>query len=186
MAGVDARVEFDKQSLGELLGQLRDLPPEIRKGVRKELRTVGDGVIAAQRAILAGPLPAGVEKTGQSRKVRKSKRTGRFYVAKVNQYGDRERSGRARSTGLRDAISAGLVTRIVTGKTRSGINVRAQNKRAPMSTGWNSKLFRHPVFGQDAWVYQRGQPYFFGPILEGREEMIRLATDIMNKAIEKD
>ena len=47
-------------------------------------------------------------------------------------------------------------------------------------------MFRHPVFGRSDWVYQRGQPYFVKPVLDGRDEVIRLATEIFNKAIEKD
>ncbi|MDR0594525.1 MAG: hypothetical protein LBG60_15010 [Bifidobacteriaceae bacterium] len=180
----DIRVEVDKESLSRLLTGFKALPKEVQRGVRKELRTVGDGVIAGQRAILAGPLPAGVQVTGQKRTLKTSK-GGSLYVHKRNTYGDRDRSGRARSTGLRDAISAGLVTRVVTGKTRQGIEVKTRNAKAPMSRGWNSKMFRHPVFGRkDEWVYQRGQPYFFAPAIAGRDDMIIRATQILNKALE--
>ncbi|MFA8415098.1 hypothetical protein ACEPTV_33165 [Burkholderia pseudomallei] len=75
--------------------------------------------------------------------------------------------------------------RVVTGQTRQGLDFRTQNNKAPMSTGWNAKRFRHPVFGnRDAWVYQAGQPYFFAPVIEGRNDVIRRATDILNNALE--
>ena len=75
---------------------------------------------------------------------------------------------------------------MVTGTTRQGIEVKTQNSKAPMSTGWNAARFRHPVFGNKAapWVYQGGQPYFFGPIFDGRAQMIRRAIDTLNNAME--
>ncbi|NHF62233.1 hypothetical protein [Microcella pacifica] len=178
-------VVADRQQLTRLLGQFRDLPPKVRTSTRRELRAVGDDVIGEQRAILSGPLPAGVEVAGQSRALAYNKKTGQFFTRKINLYADREVQRPGRSTGLRERIKAGLVTRVVTGKTRQGIDIRTQNRKAPMSTGWNAKRFRHPVFGnKERWVYQAGQPYFFKPVFKGRADMIRRAAAILNDAVE--
>lgn len=161
---MSTRVEADPESLRRLLKAFRELPKEVKTGVRRELRTVGDDVIRGQREILDGPLPSGVTVTGQ-------------------RFGRGMRGGR--STGLREGIKKGLKTRIVAGKTRVGIDIRTNTRRAPMSTGWNAKRFRHPTFGRAPWVYQAGQPYFYPPVIEGRDDMIIRATRVLNKAIEE-
>lgn len=183
MAGV--QIKPDAAQLRNLLGTFNDLPPKVKTAVRRDLRSTGDDVIAGQRAILDGPLPAGVQAAGKRNTLLINKKTGKPYVRKINVYKDREVQRPGRTSGLREAIKAGLVTRVVTGSTRQGIEVRTQNKKGPMSTGWNAVRFRHPVFGsKERYVYQGGQPYFFKPVFEGRAEMIAHAIDILNDAVE--
>lgn len=179
------RAEADVEDLRALLKLFKGLPPKVRTGVRRDLRTVGDDVIAGQRAILSGPLPAGVEVAGKTRTLSYNKKTGKFFTRELNTYRDRDVKRPGRSSGLRERIKAALVTRVVTGKTRQGIDIRTQNSRAPMSTGWNAARFKHPVFGnRKNWVHQAGQPYFFGPVFKGRADMIVRATAILNDALE--
>lgn len=179
------QVKADAASLRALLKDFNDLPPKVKTKTRRELRATGDDVIAEQRAILSGPLPAGVAVAGKQQTLAFNKKTGKFYTRKVNVFAEREVQRGGRSTGLREGIKSGLVTRVVTGTTRQGIEVKTQNSKGRMSTGWNAKRFRHPVFGnRDRFVYQAGQPYFFDPIFRGRADMIRKATDILNDAVE--
>lgn len=179
------QIKPDAASLRKLLGEFNDLPPKVRTEVRRELRKTGDDIIAAQRSILDGPLPAGVAVSGKKLSLALNKKTGRSYVRQVNVYGDREVARPGRTSGLREAIKAGLVTRVVTGSTRQSIQVQTQNSKAPMSTGWNAVRFKHPVFGnKDNWVFQAGQPFFFDPIFKGRADMIARAIDILNSAVE--
>lgn len=178
------QIKPDAAQLRALLSQFNDLPAKVKTETRRDLRRVGDDVIAGQRAVLDGPLPAGVAVTGRTRSFQVNKKGG-ISIKRRNTYGDRDVQRGGRSTGLREAIKAGLVTRVVTGKTRQGIEVKTQNSKAPMSTGWNAQRFRHPVFGnREAFAYQAGQPYFFKPVFEGRTEMIASAVDILNKAVE--
>lgn len=178
------RLQVDPRSLERLLREFRDLPPKVKTGVRRELRAVGDDVIAAQRSILDGPLPRGVKVSGRSTVFAKNRKTGRTYLRRVNTYADTDVERPGRSTGLRERIKEGLATRVVTGKTRQGIDIRNTNRKAEMSTGWNSKRFRHPVFGStDKWVYQAGQPYFFGPVMAGRDDLLRRAEVILTEAL---
>ena len=179
------QIKSDVDSLRTLLKGFNDLPPKVKTETRRELRKTGDDVIARQRAILDGPLPAGVAVTRQFTARYTNPKTGREYTRKLNEYGDRDVQRGGRSSGLRERIKAGLVTRVVTGSTRQGIDIRTQNRKATMSTGWNAKRFRHPVFGnKERWVYQGGQPYFFEPVFVGRAEMIARAIDILNNAVE--
>lgn len=175
----------DVESLRKLLKEFNDLPPKVKTGTRRELRKTGDDIIAAQRAILDGPLPAGVEVTGQTFGLAYNPKTGKPFTRKYNVYEDRAIQRPGRSTGLRQGIKEGLVTRVVTGTTRQGIDIRTQNRKGRMSTGWNARRFRHPVFGdKKKWVYQSGQPYFFKPVFEGRKQLIDRAVEILNSAIE--
>ena len=178
-------VQPDPAQLRALLALFNDLPPKVKTNTRRELRRTGDEVIAEQRAILDSPLPAGVAVTGKRTTLAFNKKTGRSYVRSVNVYGDADVKRGGRSSGLREGIKAGLVTRVVTGKTRQGIDLRTQNSKGSMSTGWNAKRFRHPVFGnRQKFVYQAGQPYFFAPVFRGRAQMIERAIDILNDAME--
>lgn len=180
------RVEVDSESIKKLLRDFRELPPKVKTGVRRELRTVGDDVIAEQRAILDGPLPAGVRVSGRSHVFAQNRKTGRMGLKRVNTFADAEVQRPGRSTGLRERIKEGLATRIVTGKTRQGIEIRTSNKTAEMSTGWNAKRFRHPVFGnKNNWAYQAGQPYFHAPVKAGRDDIMAKAANILNDAIER-
>lgn len=186
-------VKTDVESLRALLRAFNDLPPKVRTDVRRDLRKTGDEIIAAQRAILNGPLPTGVQRVAQFKHPAINKKTGQLVTQKFNVYADRAilRPGRSRSDkeggiGLREGIAAGLVTRVVTGSTRQGVDIRTQKRIGTMSTGWNAKRFRHPLFGDKTrWIYQNGQPYFFKPVFAGRERMIDRAVEIINKAIDE-
>lgn len=182
--------EVDPGDLKQLLGKLRDLPPKVRTATRRELRSVGDDTIEAQKAILDGPLPQGVEKTGQRFEVRKTRtRDGvKFRTIRVNTYAD-VAVKQGGSSGLREGIKAGLKLRVVTGKTRQGIELKTTGpKRDGYNAAkfWEAKHFRHPVFGRKTYVDQAGQPYFRGPALAGRDEMVRRAEKILRDAVRED
>ena len=178
------KVEVDPQSLKLLLRQLRALPPNVRGPVRKQLRATGDEIIREQRKILDGPLPRGIHATGKTKKKYTAK-SGKVWSRTVNVYDEHEVT-RRRSTGLREGIKKSLTVRIVSGKTRVGLNVAASPKKGRGARFYNAKRFRHPVFGHaDRWAYQQGMPYFFKPAYDGLDSMVVKATKILNDAIEK-
>jgi hypothetical protein len=182
---VKVEVKPDAAQLRSLLQTFNDIPKDEKTAVRSALRHTGDDVISGQRAVLDGPLPPGVQVTGKTTTLAFNKKTRHTYVRTVNVFGDVATKRGGRSSGLREGIKAGLVTRVVTGTTRQSIEIKTQTNKAPMSTGWNAKRFRHPVFGnKDTFVYQAGQPYFFDPIFKGRAAMIEDAVAILNKAVE--
>jgi hypothetical protein len=181
---VTTGIQPDTDQLRALLKTFNDIPPAEKTGIRRELRATGDKIIAAQRAILDGPLPAGVAVIAKTRLFKVAK-NGNISILSRNTYGDRAVQRPGRSSGLRAAIKAALATRVVTGTTRQGISITTQNSKAPMSTGWNSKRFRHPVFGdKNNMVYQAGEPYFYAPVFEGRNALVASAIDILNGAME--
>ncbi|MCC2030614.1 hypothetical protein [Microbacterium allomyrinae] len=183
----------DPESLRDRLKSLREFPPKVRTGVRRELRAVGDEVIAEQRAILSGPLPSGTAKTGwRHKRVEKKSRgkgTGKFYLVKVNTYSDAAVRDGGRSTGMRDGIKAGLRTRVVTGKTRQGIEIKTTGPKVDgfnQAKVWNKRRFRHPVFGnKEKWADQKGQPYYRRPIMDGRDDLLRRTEEILNRAADQ-
>lgn len=171
----------DPAELRKLLAGLKELPPKVRTSTRRELRHVGDDVIAEQRAILDGPLPGKTAKTGQRRVVQLNKKTGKYRTVIRNIYTDTASAG-GKSRGLREGIKAGLKLRIVTGKTRQGLDIRSTEKVG--GRFYQSVRFRHPNFGGKTWSYQLGKPYFFRPAVDGRDRLVAAATEVLNKATE--
>ncbi|MHC6176241.1 hypothetical protein [Glutamicibacter sp. X7] len=167
-------IDFDLKNLRTTLERVREEQgPKMLRNLRRNLRGVGDGIIADQRRILSAP-PPGVAQSVGKKIVRVKPRDGRkAYLRAVNVYEARQAS-RTRSTGLRDDIKKSLKTRVVAGKKRSGIRVEAT--KTPSKTGgtkhdmakvWNKKTFRHPTFDQGKYVTQYGQPYWWAPIQKG-------------------
>jgi hypothetical protein len=179
----------DPEQLRALLAGMRELPPKVKRDTRRELRTVGDDIIAKQRAILDGPLPTGVAKTGQRRVLTPNARTGKFGYRNLNVYADKDVARPGRSSGMREAIKAGLKTRIVTGTTRQGIEVATSGPKVDgfnQAKFWQKVQFRHPAFGhRDRYVYQKGQPYFFHPAIEGRDDLLAKAAAILSRGVDE-
>lgn len=172
MAG-EIEVELDTSDLREVLGAVKDFSPALARRLRKDLRTTGDGIIAEQKAILAGPLPGAVSVAGRKTRLVTPRDGRRPYLRTVNVYEERDRVARDRKKGMRQKIAAGLKTRVVTGKTRQGVSVRTTRSiSGPMANAWQARIFRHPVFSHagGTFVNQYGKPYFWGPAVAGREE----------------
>lgn len=181
--------ELDAGNLREVLTAAKEFNPTLARGLRKRLRTVGNDIIAEQRQVLAGPKPPGVAVAGKTTRLVYRKDTGKPYLRRVNVYEERERVARDYKGGLRRRIGQGLKTRVVTGKTRQGVAVRTTRRTEEMSVGYQSKIFRHPVFagrgrgGGGSFVYQRGMPYFWGPALRGRTAAARKIDEALADAI---
>lgn len=176
----------DPESLRRLLEKLREFPPAVRTPVRRELRSLGVPVIAAQKAALDGPLPRGLRKTGFRHKVVRAKRKGKFYLVKTNVYEDADVKRGGQSTGLRAGIKAGLRFRIVSGKTRQGIEFKTTGPKVDgynKAKFWQKTRFRHPAFGdRSRYVDQAGQPFFRRPVFEGCEQLLRSVEDVLSRA----
>lgn len=181
-------ITIDAADMRRLLLGLKDLAPKVRTRVRREIRQTGLQVINEQKAILDGPLPAGVVKTGRALTTVRNPKTGKLRWAARNVYKDRDVKRGGRSTNLRADIKKGLKLRIVIGKTRQGIEFRTggpKREGSNMAGVWNNKRFRHPVFGnRDNWVDQHGQPFFHGPIYRGRNKVLGEIEAILKREIE--
>ncbi|WP_461634500.1 hypothetical protein [Glutamicibacter soli] len=185
------QIEFDTKNLRATLQRVKEEQgPRMLRNLRRNLRSVGDGIIAGQRQELSAP-PPGVAKRAGKKIVRVKARDGRkAYLRAVNVY-EAQAAKRSRSTNLRGRIKQNLKTRVVAGKTRSGIRIEAAKtpgsagkKSYNMALVWNKKTFRHPAFGgRSEWVTQYGQPYWWKPINEGSKQAAAQAEKAINDAL---
>lgn len=188
MSGDGPQFELDTSNLREVLAAAKEFSPALARDLRRELRTVGDDIIAGQRQILAGPLPGSVAVVGQRTRLVVPSDGRRPYRRTVNVYEERERVARDRKKGMRSKIAAGLKTRVVTGKTRQGVSVRTTRSiSGVMANVWQARRFRHPVFSHagSTFVDQLGQPYFWGPAVAGREQAAKKVEDAIAATLDK-
>ena len=164
--------DVDTASLRSVLQALKSIDPKLATNLRRELRDAGDDIIAAQRAELTERAPKVAGRSEGWRlitpKNRKTGKTGKPYLARRVTY----HAGETRQGGdsdLRQQISRGLRTRVLTGAKREGVEVKTTGPRiggSNMARVWQAKQFRHPVFGGEGWAVQFGHPYFFGPVTD--------------------
>lgn len=169
-AGASPEITLDTRNLTEVLAAVKEFSPALARQLRKRLRGTGEHIIADQRAVLDGPLPGNAAKSGTRLRLVAPANGRKGYLRRVNVYKD-VATKRSRSSGMREQIKASLKTRVVAGKTRQGVNVRAEVRTGGvMAIQWQARRFRHPVFATETFVDQKGQPYFWGPAMAGREQ----------------
>lgn len=179
--------DVDTASLRSVLQALKSIDPKLATNLRRELRDAGDDIIAAQRAELTERAPKVAGRSEDWRLITpkrdKNGRTRKPYLARRVTY----HAGETRQGGdsdLRQQISDGLRTRVITGAKREGVEVKTTGPRiggSNMARVWQSKQFRHPVFGGEGWAVQFGHPYFFGPVTD---ELRTRMQDRVKKAID--
>lgn len=184
MAGkTDPEFEFELPDLRGLFADLKAVAPKLATDVRRDLRGTGDSIIAEQRKILTGRLPGPIRKTGST--VRMVYPKGRKpYLAIRNTYETGEGS-EGGVDDLRAKIRAGLKTSVTSGKTRSSVQIKTTGPRNDgynMAKTWQSRRFRHPIFGMLGWMDQQGQPYFWKPAYDGLDDMQRKVQHILDDA----
>lgn len=176
--------DLDTANLREVIGAVKAFSPALARKLRKDLRATGDEIIADQGQILDGPLPPGVVVAGKRTRLIVPEDGSKPYFRRVNVYEEREAASRnRRSRGMRRDIKRSLKTRVVAGKTRQGVQVRADSKISPMTHAWQARIFRHPVFATGQFVHQRGQQYFWAPAVKGRERAARKVDEAIADAI---
>lgn len=169
-SGDGVQVEIDTSDLRAVLAAVKEHSPALARALRKRLRGTGEAIIAEQRSALDGPLPGNAAKAGTRLKLVAPRDGRKGHIRTVNVYKD-VATKRHRSTGMRERIKASLKTRVVAGSTRQGVNVRAETRiGGRMAIAWQARRFRHPVFDTGQFVEQKGQPYFWGPAIAGREK----------------
>ena len=180
------RFDVESPNLRELIEQVKAADPKLATGMRRALRETGGVIIAEQRAILAGAKPGSIRVVGSRQRLVVNKRTGRARFVKRNIYETGSEHTGA-STGLREAIAKGLVTRLTAGQTVQALRIKSTGPRDDgynMARVWQKARFRHPVFGH-GWTWQQGQPYFFDPIRHHLPAMRERITAIVEETIER-
>lgn len=186
-AGEGPQFTLDVTNLREVIGAVKEFSPALATSLRRNLRASGEEIIAEQRSILDGPLPGNTAKSGTRLRLVAASDGRRAYVRRVNTFAD-VATKRSRSSGMRARIKASLKTRVVAGASRQGVNVRAEVRTGGlMAIQWQARRFRHPVFytGGDTktWTDQKGQPYFWAPVVAGREQAQRKIADAIDQAL---
>lgn len=173
----------------EVMAAAKAFQPKLATKLRRDLRQSGEGIIAAQRNVLSGPLPGNAVRTGQRARWITPKNGRRRYLRAVNTY-EAQAASRVRSRGMREKVKASLTTAVVTGARRSGIRIKAnKNSGGVMTKTWNKKVFRHPVFddgsGKRVFTSQFGQPYWWEPIKAGQADAQARAMRAIGQALDE-
>jgi hypothetical protein len=142
-------LDIQIQNLGQLLRDLKAFEPRLATSLRREIRNAAKVAVQDARAeVLKPPPPRSLSVASRS----------------------------SRSAGTRKAIARGIRVQIVTGKRTNGVRIVSTGAglsadRKPMVKAYNTKSFRHRVFGGDTWVTQRGRPYFGAVIASHQREV---------------
>jgi hypothetical protein len=158
---VDVRITGAEQ-LGSLAKRLKDAGPDGKK-LRKELL----------KAIRAGAKPAladtrkavkTIPVTGARGGGRKAREEHQFDHSRGDE--DKRRARARRGAGLRDTVARALRLTVKTGSRAPRVRFEVDASKMPedqrtLPRHLNSiRGWRHPTFGHDPWVAQKGQPWF--------------------------
>jgi hypothetical protein len=97
-----------------------------------------------------------------------------------------------RDRGLRQMVARALAISI----TQKGIRIRVNEKKVDPRYGRSLPRYldaslqkyqrwRHPVFGHDVWVEQKGQPWFFVTILRHADDFRRAVLKALDDTIDE-
>lgn len=177
MADNEARI--DPGSLRRLVQASRTWDAVSRREMRAGLRAAAShGAEATKREVLGEP-PGGAS-TGR--------RSGRTWWVTTK--------GKKRNRGLRAGLAKGVKVSIQSGRqsrsgavTGEGVRVTTTSSALPgdqdaMVKAYMARSFRHPVFGRDTYVDQRGKDWFYRPLMANREEYQRAVVRAIEAAAE--
>lgn len=91
------------------------------------------------------------------------------------------------NTGLRAGLAAGTKVSIKSGVRTAGVSITTTGAKLPaakqaMVKAYNQPSLRHPVFGRDVYVDQRGRPYFGSVLDERKPDMARAVSMALEDA----
>lgn len=161
MAGKgDLALSADAWEFVRLAGKTSQLPPRIKRNLRREVRAVGETAADASRAeVRRAPLYRGSA----------PRRTGlRLAIA----------------AGIKVQLAAAANRRA--GVRIRATAAALPPEKAVLVKRWNRKSgWRHPVYGKTGvWAEQKGRPYFGSVIAQHREELRAGVRRAMNEALE--
>jgi hypothetical protein len=134
-----------KTDIEETLKRLGEADKKLVTGFRRAVRQSGDAVIRAAGDVLDNESPGAL--------------TASEFTS-VRGAVEGRAGSRPRDRNTRQAIKAGLKTRLSVSKTR-GASVRVVTTTGQPAKGFNAERFRHAVFGNDAVkVGQKGTRFF--------------------------
>jgi len=151
----------DARQFKELLGKTSAFEPKLRTALRKRIRAEADkGAKEAREEVAKAPGTV----------------AGRTRV-NLGTRGFQERK-KVNGRGVRAGIASGIRIQIAAnGARKVGVFIRSTGSGLPpwqrrLVRSWDKESgWRHPVFGTDEWVQQKGRPYF-GSVIAKREQEI--------------
>ncbi|MEU8270826.1 hypothetical protein AB0B89_27170 [Sphaerisporangium sp. NPDC049002] len=180
IAGADQLYELNKR----LKGADRKLTSKLRKAVRDGAKPA---VVATKAAVKAIPVTGSRGGGGSARQFH------HFERSKAKDENKRRAKAR-RQSGLRTTIAAAIKLDIKTGSKTAAVRIVVDESKLPPDQRTlprhldDPKGWRHPTFGRDPWVAQKGRPWFETTIRKHlgtvRTSILR-AMDELAKEIEK-
>jgi hypothetical protein len=104
--------------------------------------------------------------------------------------------GKKKDRGLRTGLARGVKVSIQSGResrsgnvTGEGVRITTTSTALPadqdaMVKAYMARSFRHPVFGRDVYVDQRGKDWFYGPLMRNRDDYQRAIVQAIEAAAE--
>ena len=155
-------IRVDASQFSTLLRAAKDFDADLGRELRKSIRIVGKKAADESKAeVLKAP-----ESAAHHRKIRTSR-------------------------GLRRAIAAGIRLQIATPKAgEGGVRIKAGTSAVAALTGnaslarkYNAKKgWRHPVYGYDEWVEQKGRPFFGSVIAKHKPDVAQAVEEALARA----
>lgn len=138
----------DVTQFRSMVGKTSTLSPKLKAQLRKEFRTIGGRVVAdIQNVVRRPPMEQGT-------------------------------SGAA-GTGLREDLASNVKMTLSTGANAGIVIAERMNDQAHprgLAVGYGKMDgWRHPIFGTDVWVQQKGRPYF-KPVIDKRRGEVNIAV----------
>ncbi len=96
---------------------------------------------------------------------------------------------KGRSSGVRDAVAAGVGLRVSTAVKGGAVTITASSRRLPakhkaMNRLLNKRSWRHPVFGdRNTWAVQTSTPYFQPTIARHTGELRAAVVRAIDSAV---
>ncbi len=154
-------IRIDASELRELLATTKTVDKKLAAQLRKSIRKAAGTAVKEMQNTVRQPPPGGGRRSGSV--TRTKTRTSRGVDFDGSETKVRERV--TERSNVREAIARGITVSIKGGQRSAGVSIVASPKNLParhraMVKAYNTKTWRHPVFGRDEWVEQSGRPFF--------------------------
>lgn len=166
ITGADQLYELNKR----LKSADKKLVGKLRKAVRDGVKPA---VTATKAAITTLPVTGSKGGGGKARAAQ--------HLTRSKKQDEKAQARAAKKSGLRRTISAAIKVKVATGSKTASVKVIVDESQLPpdqrslprhldSATGW-----RHPTFGHDPWVAQKGRPWF--------ETTLRKHADVVRASV---
>lgn len=184
---VDVRITGADQ-LYELNKRLKEADKKLVTKLRKAIRTgAKPAVVATKAAVKTIPVTGSHGGGGKARE-------GHHFDRSKAKSEEKRRAKARRASGLRTTIAGAIKLSVKTGARTAAVRIEVDESKLPPDQRSlprhldNPKGWRHPTFGRDPWVAQKGSPWFETTIrknLTTVQTAILQAMDELAKEIEK-